>query len=426
MTVRRRLTSSTALIALTAVLVLGIPLGAVEAARVRSEQTGRLEREADAVAGTVESRLDRGEIPTSAQLAPLVRPGHRITIHANGKTVAAGADLQGKVLTVRSGTSRAAVVTASAPRSEIDGRVRRSWLLIALLGIGGIAVATALAAIQAVRLSRPLERLAATSARLGEGDFSARATRSGVPEIDAIGQALDTSAGRIAALVAREREFSSNISHQLRTPLTALRLRLEESRLAANADELVDELDSALTEADRLEAMIADLLAHARSNAGQDLIAVELVGAAREHVASWTALFGRAGRRLAVVAADPVCARASRGTVGQVLDVLLDNALRHGAGAVTVTVRQNGRFAVLTVEDEGLGIPHTVSDEVFRRGATSAGSTGIGLHLARTLARADRGSLRLTRLAPPCFELRLRPLQQDRPSDGNDGEDGGP
>jgi signal transduction histidine kinase len=84
---------------------------------------------------------------------------------------------------------------------------------------------------------------------------------------------------------------------------------------------------------------------------------------------------------------------------------------------VTVTVRQDSRFAVLTVEDEGLGIPRTVSDEIFRRGATSAGSTGIGLHLARTLARADRGSLRLTRLSPPCFELRLR---------RNDRDDGGP
>lgn len=410
MTVRRRLTTSTALIALAAVLVLGIPLGAVEAARVRSEETGRLEREADAVAGVIDDRLERGMVVGAADLRRLVRRGHRITVTANGRTVTAGAALHGERTTVRAGIARAGLVTASAPRDEINARVWRSWLLIAALGVGGIGVATALAAIQARRLSRPLERVARTSARLGDGDFSVRAPRSGVPEIDAIGQALDDSAGRIAELVAREREFSSNISHQLRTPLTALRLRIEESKRALDAGELEEDLDAALREADRLETMIADLLAHARSGSGHDLSAVELSSAAREHAAAWAALFARADRRLTVNGADGVRALASPGTIGQVLDVLLDNALRHGTGTVTVKVRSDARFALLTVEDQGTGIDgdRAAAERIFERGATNAGGTGIGLHLARTLARADRGSLRLTRAAPPCFELRLR------------------
>ena len=152
----------------------------------------------------------------------------------------------------------------------------RSWLLIAALGLGGIGVAIALAAIQARRLSQPLERVARTSAQLGDGDFSVRAPRSGVPEIDAIGQALDDSAERIADLVAREREFSANVSHQLRTPLTALRLRLEESARADDEHVLRDDLDAALVEADRLESMIADLLAHARSTRQAALTHVDL------------------------------------------------------------------------------------------------------------------------------------------------------
>jgi len=269
-------------------------------------------------------------------------------------------------------------------------------------------VATALAAIQARRLSRPLERVARTSARLGDGDFSARAPRSGVPEIDAIGQALDTSAGRIAELIAREREFSSNISHQLRTPLTALRLRLEESSRADDPDALREELDAALREADRLEAMIADLLAHARSTASKDITSVPLATAAREHAAAWTRLYARAGRTVEVhVNADPV-ALASRGTVGQVLDVLLDNALRHGAGPVHVEIDTDLRFATVTVADDGPGISTEATERIFDRGATTAGGTGIGLHLARTLARADGGGLRLAQAAPPHFELRLR------------------
>jgi len=407
-TVRRRLTTSTALIALAAVVVLGVPLGAVEAARVRSDQTGRLEREADAVAGVIDDRLEHGVALTPAQLAPLVRRGHRVAVTADGRTVSAGARLSGNVITVRAGTTRAAIVTASAPARETDERVWHSWLLIAALGIGGIAVAVALATIQARRLSRPLERVARTSELLGEGDFSVRAPRSGVPEIDAIGQALDTSAGRIAELVAREREFSSNVSHQLRTPLTALRLRLEESARAGDPDALREELDAALREADRLEAMIADLLAHARSSTRGGQVTIELSRIAREHTAAWNALFSRSGRRLAVHDDGAVHALASRGTVGQVLDVLLDNALQHGAGPVNVSVTHDARYASITVDDQGAGIPEDSAERIFERGATRTGGTGIGLQLARALARSDGGSLRLTRTSPPRFELRLR------------------
>ena len=254
------------------------------------------------------------------------------------------------------------------------------------------------------------------SARLGEGDFSVRVPDSGVPEIDAIAHALGRSAQRIARLVGREREFSSNISHQLRTPLTALRLRLEESAAAGDPEALREELDAALREADRLEAMIAELLALARSTAHGDQIAVDLPAVARDHAAAWAAIFARAGRRISVTADhDAVLAVASRGTVGQVLDVLLDNALRHGAGPVTIHVCQGPRLATLTVEDHGEGIATDATERIFDRGASRTGGTGIGLHLARALARADGGSLRLTRASPPCFELRLRRDRDDEP-----------
>jgi signal transduction histidine kinase len=407
-TVRRRLTTSTALIALAAVLILGIPLGAVEAARVRSERTSRLEREADAVAGVIEDRLERHIVITPAQLAPLVQAGHRVTVRANGRTVQAGARLSGSVVTVHSGTSRAGVITASEPSSAIDGRVWRSWLLIALLGAGGIGVATALAAFQARRLSRPLESVARTSARLGEGDFSVRAVHSGVPEIDAIGHALDQSAERIAELVAREREFSANVSHQLRTPLTALRLRLEESERVDDPDARREELAAALIEADRLEAMIADLLAYARTatSGRQGPVALDVI--VGEQGVAWTTLFARAGRRLTLEARTPVRAFASPGTVGQVLDVLLDNALRHGTGEVRVSVAEDERFATVAVENQGPGVPEPDAERIFERGASRTAGMGIGLHLARALAAADGASLRLARLEPPRFELRLR------------------
>jgi signal transduction histidine kinase len=407
-TVRRRLTTSSVLIALAAVLVLGVPLGLVESARVRGEATGRLEREADVVAGIVNDRLDRGVPVTAAQVAGLVRRGHRITVVAGGRTVTAGSALHGGVLTAHAGSSRGARVLAAAPASEIGDRKRRSWLLIGALGAGAVALAFALASAQARRLSRPLEAVADASARLGDGDFSVRVPRSRVPEIDAIAQALDRSAQRIAQLVGREREFSSNVSHQLRTPLTALRLRLEESVRDPAAGTLREDLEAAVREADRLEATVAALLAHARADSSGRRVPTSLRATAADHLRSWTPVVERSGRPVALDADGDVAVLASRGTVGQVLDVLLDNALRHGRGPIRVEIaRQNG-WGTIAVEDVGPGVPPTAAETIFERGATGADGTGIGLHLARALAASDGGTLRLVRANPPRFELRLR------------------
>jgi signal transduction histidine kinase len=250
--------------------------------------------------------------------------------------------------------------------------------------------------------------MARRSAELGDGDFSVRAGRFGVPEIDAIAQGLDSSAARIAELVAREREFSSNVSHQLRTPLTALRLRIEEAGSGADNGAHRDlELTAALGEVDRLETTIGHLLAHARQASADSAVTVNLGSVVHDHAGRWRPLFGRAHRAFEVVADKNVLVSASRGTVGQILDVLLDNALRHGRGAVAVHVTASGRSAIVTVSDEGPGIPDELGDQVFERGDSRAGGTGIGLHLARTLAQADNGSLRALNGGTTRFELRL-------------------
>jgi signal transduction histidine kinase len=135
---------------------------------------------------------------------------------------------------------------------------------------------------------------------------------------------------------------------------------------------------------------------------------VGLHDAAREHAAAWSALYARSGRTIRVRDAGDAPALASPGTVGQVIDVLLDNALRHGAGTTTIVTTHDERFARITVEDQGTGVDPAAADRIFERGATNGTGTGIGLHLARTLARGDGGSLRLARGAPARFELRLR------------------
>jgi len=404
---RRRLILSTAAIALAAVIVLGVPLGAVEAARLHGESTSRLEREADQVSSAMDDRLERGDKITPALLRRFIRPHHWVAITTRDRQrVTSGPRLGGDPIVAHSGAALGSAVVAEAPIGELHSRVYREWLLIALLSLGGVLVATALAALQARRLARPLEAIARRSAELGDGDFSVRAGRFGVPEIDAIARGLDSSAGRIAQLVAREREFSSNVSHQLRTPLTALRLRIEEAGGASGAEQEED-LDAALNEVDRLEGTIAHLLAHARETTGGDAVPVNLGAVVHDHVARWQPVFNRSRRPLEVSAPKNVLVSASRGTVGQVLDVLLDNALRHGVGPVDVSVSTNGRSASVTVADAGPGIPEELTDQIFERGGSPGGGTGIGLHLARALAQADNGGLRALNGGTTRFELRL-------------------
>lgn len=406
---RRRLIVSTGLIALAAVLILGVPLGLVEARRARIDAAARLEREADAVAAAVDDEVEAGRPITVAVIAPYVHRGHAVEVRApGGARTIAGHVPRGATLVERSGATQVAVVSASEPESEISRRVHAAWLLIAALGAGGVAAATALAAVQARRLVRPLETVAVTSRRLGGGDFSARAGRFGIPEIDVVAEALDASAERIAEMVAREREFSGNVSHQLRTPLTALRLRLEELAVLDDPAARRREGAKALAEADRLDATIATLLHHARNGAHEGLVDLDVDAVVREHAARWKRVFEADGRDIRVsLALGTQRARSSQAAAGQVLDVLLENALRHGRGEVRIATSPAGRYACVAVEDEGPGVSDATGD-VFARGTSNADGSGIGLHLARTLAEAHAGQLVLARVAPPRFELRLR------------------
>lgn len=402
---RRRLVVSTALIALATVLVLGIPLAFVEANRERADANARLEREADAVAAAVDDRIERGQPVDAAALQSLVHPGHGVVVRPPGApAVVLGTPLKGRRISAGSGAAGPARVTASVSAGEVDGEVRRRWLLIALLATGAVGAAVLLALVQARRLSRPLEHLARTSTLLGEGDFSARAERSAIEEIDAVAIALDATAVRIAQLVGREREFTVNAAHQLRTPLTALRLRLEaiDAQQPAGLDQ---ETAGALREVDRLQATVDDLLALARQGRAGDARPLDLDALVRTHVARWRPLFDRAGRRLEIVDGAGAAPMASRGAVGQALDVLVDNALHHGAGTVTVAVEARNGRPVLSVSDEGAGVARGSERAIFERGGSAAGGTGVGLHLARSLVEAENGRLRVAAAHPSTFEI---------------------
>jgi len=315
---------------------------------------------------------------------------------------------------VRAGGVRQ-ILRALQDDRALRGEIHSAWRSIATLGILALGVATLAALWQGRRLARPLEALAASARRLGDGDFSARAPRSGLPEPDDVASALDTTATRLAAMLERSRSFSADASHQLRTPLTALRLDLE-ALAAAGADPAL--VAAAVAEADRLEETITELLTLAETPGGGEQL--DLAALVADRVDAWRALARAGGRdvELSIPAVPPVRARAA--ALGQSLQVLLDNALDHGTGMITVSVRQVAGGVRLCVADEGPGIPPEREADLFDRVPVPAAVMGAepgtfphagrGLPLARSLVEAEGGRILLERARPGAVLCLLLPL----------------
>ncbi len=277
-------------------------------------------------------------------------------------------------------------IRASRSTGELNERVLHSRLLIG----GAAIVIAALAALAALalsrRLSRPLGELAEAAATLGTHGSPAESPRSGIRELDIVADALDALVARLDALLARERSFSANASHQLRTPLAALRLDLESRQLGGA------ELDEAIAQVDRLERTIETLLAASRDRPAdrEPFVVDDLLEEIRQQ---WVGPLAAAGRALEVGAGrDGSEAAASRSVVREVIDVLVDNARRHGRGTVGIRGRVVGGMRAIDVIDRGPGVERP--DELFvgRHGATH----GIGLAIARSLAEGEGGRLELT------------------------------
>ena len=412
------------LAAALAIALFGVPLASAVVILFRSDERGELGRVADTAAVRLAPELAAGRVPEGmppveedVQVAVYGLDGRRLL--GDGPAVAdtpvrlavggaaAGGNDAGDFIAavpVTSGTRVVGVVRAASPESRVWLQIGVAWLAMAALAMAAVAAATLMARWQSRRLAQPLERLAGAAQTLGDGDFTVRLAPAGIDEIDAAGTALTRTAERLGDLVFRERAFSADASHQLRTPLTGLRLRLE-TALETGGD-LRPAVLAALDTADRLERTIDELLAlardepHARTPADLPPLLEEMEGRWREPLAA-------AGRVLRVTIAPGLrSTRASAAAVRHILDVLLDNALRHGDGPVAVSARDADTAVAVDVTDGGPGM--AAPEEVFRRRTAGAAGHGIGLALARALAEAEGGRLILTRSGPaPVFTLLL-------------------
>ncbi|HVM21052.1 MAG TPA: HAMP domain-containing sensor histidine kinase [Egibacteraceae bacterium] len=411
---RRRLLLSNLLAAALALVLLGLPLSVAVSSLLTRSAFDRLQGEVEQ-AQVVLDRNARTTADAGAILTLLAqRSGHRFTLLDRSAVVvvdtgpnpappgatATSPDLDEAMRTDSAGFHRGdeqlavalpvaidrarLLLRVAAPAADLRREVRRAWAAIAGLGLTALGGAALVAVYQGRRIAAPLEALAESARRLGHGDFSARAPRSGVPETDDVAAALDTTADRLGTLVARSRSFGADASHQLRTPLTALRLDIEALEATGADPELIA---AAMAETDRLESTIDELLTLAEAPRSTEL--VDLARLARARLDAWQSLARAQGRQVVFDggSVSPVQARAA--ALGQCLQVLLDNALVHGDGTITVSVDDVAGGVRLCVSDEGPGFPP-------RQGPPRAdGRTGRGLALARSLVEAEGGRLQI-------------------------------
>ncbi|AXH95859.1 sensor histidine kinase [Ornithinimicrobium avium] len=300
------------------------------------------------------------------------------------------------------------------------------WAL--LLTVVGGSLATVGAVAWALRpladrtaevVADPLRRLAHRTDEMASGGFALDPQtrpgrlvepppwRGGIREIDAVAREIDRHHSTFARALVSERSFAADASHQLRTPLAALLLRLEEIAQAEDAAVARTEAEIAIGQVERLTGVVAELLRRTRVGhaSGGALSAVDHVLAGLDE--EWTPAFAEQEREIVLSSERGIIVEASAPAVSQVLNTLVENALVHGRGRVEVHVGRSGPSAVFTVADQGAGIPDQMARSVFERAVTTGSGTGLGLAVARETAETMGGRLELTRVRPPVFSLYL-------------------
>ena len=286
------------------------------------------------------------------------------------------------------------------PTSAVDSRVRRYWLVLAAIAAIVIGVAVVAGFAIASFIVRPMRRLEGAARAVGGGDLTARAPEDeGPPEVRSLAAVFNETVAKLEQLLSSQEEFVADASHQLRTPLTALRLRLENlARDVAAAGST--ELEGAVAEVERLGSLVEALLALARADTRREPAGpVDVDEVVRQRVRAWSALADERGVRLEAVLADVPAARTAEERLRQILDNLLENAVEASPDAATITLETRGvsPWVELRVRDEGPGLTAEQRERAFDRfwRSRDGEGSGLGLAIVRRLVEQDGGNVEL-------------------------------
>ena len=356
------------------------------------DRRGLLRADSSATTARGLSYLSRPEIRTA--LSGLRSQGER---HSD----TLGEDLLYTAVPVTNEGRTVGAVRVTQSVEAVHARIRRSVLALVAIGAFALLVGLVIAWFLASSLSRPLRKLAATARRVEQGDLEARAEDTGPSEQREVATAFNDMTERLGRVLAAQQEFVANASHQLRTPLTGLRLRLEAAR-AKGGPEAEPELDAAEREVERLARLLTSLLTLAREGEEpRSSRPVSLTRSAEGAHERWAASAEQKGRSLELAGGVDATIQASEEDVAILLDNLIENALRYSPARVSLDWGADDGEAWLAVLDEGPGLAAGEETRLFERfargsaGGDSSG-TGLGLAIVQTLARRWQGSVTLS------------------------------
>lgn len=316
-------------------------------------------------------------------------------------------------------------LTLSIPQGEVRPTQWLAMLVLVVVIGGSVAGGGVVALITARRLTEPLTQVAGRAAAMARGDLRSAWPYYGIDELDRVTSALADANAEIARRLERESQIIGDVSHQLRSRLTAIGLRLDELTLHPDP-EVVAEAQEGVAQVERLAVELDQLVSASRAEGGARA-AIDVAEVVQTLAEDFAGPFDAAGRRIRVELPDrPRTVYGRPGRLREALSALLDNALSHGGGSVTVRVDDlvSADVVRITVSDTGGGVPDDLAPDIFRRGFSGGTSTGVGLSLARALVEADGGRLDLVSRRPAVFAVVVPVRSGGGDGDGRDGGDG--
>jgi len=406
----RRITGAFVAVLFVFLAIVAVPLGVIDTSHIRSDFRQNAVTTAQALASVAEEHLDDrhpGSLP--AALAPSIGRGDAVLVRDRagrvvarlGGSVAPGDDRLVVRVPVGVAGQPAGALVLSRDEGPVEDRVATLWLVLAGAAVLALLIGAVVGRLLGRWIGTPLRSLIGAAGSVGAGDVTSRAeTEVGPPQVREVAAAFNEMADRVASLLDAHAAMTADVSHQLRTPLAALRLRLD-----LMADEVPDDLRpevlGMISETARLSRLVDGLLAVAIADAAVAAPdSIDLSAVCAERVGSWEPLAAERKVRLELHAGRPCFARVTPGHVEQILDNAFANALDALAagGSVAVDVATADGQVCVRVADDGPGMPEPLRARAFDRFVTDRrgeGGTGLGLAIVGRLAAADHGEVEL-------------------------------